>query len=46
MYRALTGKKLVFWIGGCLRDVVTHGGSTVLPKVWKQTQPSELCLWG
>jgi len=27
--RALTGKILVFWIGGCLWEVVTLGGSTV-----------------
>ena len=28
--RALTGKNLVFWLGGRLREVVAHGGSTVL----------------
>ena len=28
-YRALTGKNLVFWIGGRLQEVFTHGGSTV-----------------
>ena len=27
--RALTGKNLVFWIGGRLREVVAHLGSTV-----------------
>ena len=27
---ALTGKILVFWIGGRLREVVAHGGSTVV----------------
>ena len=27
--KALTGKILVFWIGGRLREVVAHGGSTV-----------------
>ena len=27
--QALTGKILVFWIGGRLREVVAHGGSTV-----------------
>ena len=27
-YRALTGKNLVFWIGGRLGEVVAHGGST------------------
>ena len=26
---ALTGKILVFWIGGRLREVVAHGGSTL-----------------
>ena len=26
-YKALTGKNLVFWISGCLREVVTHGGT-------------------
>ena len=25
----VTGKILVFWIGGCILGVVTHGGSTV-----------------
>ena len=25
-YRALTGKNLVFWIVGRLREVVAHGG--------------------
>ena len=28
--KALTGKMLVFWIGGRLREVIAHGGSTVL----------------
>ena len=28
-YRALTGKNLVFWIGGRLGEVVAHRGSTV-----------------
>ena len=28
--KALTGKILLFWIGGRLREVVAHGGSTVL----------------
>ena len=28
--KALTGKMLVFWIGGSLREVVAHGGSTVM----------------
>ena len=28
--KALTGKIVVFWIGGRLWEVVTHGGSTVL----------------
>ena len=28
--KALTGKILVFWIGGRLREVVAHGGSTVV----------------
>ena len=28
--KALTGKILVFWIGGRLWEVVAHGGSTVL----------------
>ena len=28
-YKALTEKDLVFWIGVSLREVVTHGGSTV-----------------
>jgi len=27
--KALIGKILVFWIGGCLWEVVAHGGSTV-----------------
>ena len=27
---ALTGKNLVFWIGGRLREVVAHGGLTVI----------------
>ena len=27
--RVLTGKNVVFWIGGRLREVVAHGGSTV-----------------
>ena len=27
--KALTGKVLVFWIGGRLREVVAHGGLTV-----------------
>ena len=27
---ALTGKVLVFWIGGRLWEVVAHGGSTVI----------------
>ena len=27
--KALTGRILVFWIGGRLRGVVAHGGSTV-----------------
>ena len=27
--KALTGKILVFWIGGNLWEVVAHGGSTV-----------------
>ena len=26
---ALIGEMLVFWIGGSLREVVEHGGSTV-----------------
>ena len=29
-FRALTAKILVFWIGGCLWEVVAYGGSTVL----------------
>ena len=29
-YRALIRKNLVFWIGGRLREVVAHGGSTVV----------------
>ena len=29
---ALTGKILVFWIGGRLWEVVAHGGSTVVKK--------------
>ena len=29
-FKALTGKILVFWIGGRLREVVAHGGSTVV----------------
>ena len=29
--KALTGKILVFLIGSRLREVVAHGGSTVLP---------------
>ena len=29
-YRALTGKSLVFWIGGHLWEVVAYGGSNVL----------------
>ena len=28
--RALSGKNLVFWIGGHLRKVVAYGGSTAL----------------
>ena len=28
-YRAFTGNIFVFWIGGRLREVVAHGGSTV-----------------
>ena len=28
-YKALTEKDLVFWIGVSLREVVTHGDSTV-----------------
>ena len=28
--KALTGKIVVFWTGGCLWEVVAHGGSTVL----------------
>ena len=28
--KALTGEVLVFWIGGHLREEVTHGGSTVI----------------
>ena len=28
--KALTGKILVFWIGGRLREVVAHGGLTVV----------------
>ena len=28
-YRALPGKNWVFWIGGRLREVVAHGGSSV-----------------
>ena len=27
--KAFTGKVLVFWIGGSLREVVAHGGSIV-----------------
>ena len=27
-YKALTGNVSVFWIGGRLREVVAHGGST------------------
>ena len=29
-YKALTGKILVFWIGVRLREVIAHGGSTVV----------------
>lgn len=29
-YRALSGKILLFWIGGRLLEVGTHGGSNVL----------------
>ena len=29
-FNALTGKVLVFWIGGRLREVVARGGLTVL----------------
>ena len=36
-YRALTGKILVFWIGGRLREVVAHGVSTVGAKSAKKT---------
>ena len=28
--KALTGKNLVFWISGCLREVVTHGGTILI----------------
>ena len=28
--KALTRKILMFWIGGRLREVVAHGGSTVI----------------
>ena len=28
-YRLLAGHNLVFWISGCLWEVVAHGGSTV-----------------
>ena len=31
--KALTGKVLVFWIDGRLREVVAHGGSTVQKKM-------------
>ena len=31
--KALTGKVLVFWIGGRLWEVVAHGGSTVFTSV-------------
>ena len=34
--RALTGKILVFWIGGHLWELVTHGGLTVLLTVVSQ----------
>ena len=28
--KGLTWKSWVFWIGGCVRELVTHGGSSVL----------------
>ena len=33
--KALTGKNLVLWIGGRLREVGAHGGSTVFTKTVK-----------
>ena len=29
-YNALTAKNLVFWKGGCLEEVITHGHLTVM----------------
>ena len=35
--KAFTGKCLVFWIRGCLWEVVAHGGSTLTGATKKYT---------
>ena len=40
--KALTGKILVFWIGGCLWAAVAHRGSTVL-SLLEYKPPSPHC---
>ena len=43
-YRALTGKMLVFWINGCLQEVVAHEVLTLYLFVCQNYSPVKPCL--